>query len=85
MVGIITFFIVLYRLIPLVKIKNTIFRKVLFFDTKVTRLLLKITIFRPYVNGICLKITFLFSYCYLNPLSEKIFFDMNILFKFLMA
>ena len=79
MVNIINFFIDLYWLIPLVKIKNTIFTKVFSFNTET--LLLKIIIFRPYANGISLETTFLCSYCCLYSLSEKIIFNVDIFFN----
>ena len=85
-ISIVNFFIVLNRLTTLIKIEYAVLREIFLFNAEIALLLLKITVVRPYVNGIFFKASFFCSYRCLNTvIRENVFFVVEILFESLMA
>ena len=70
-VTIIEFFVVLNWSISFGQINNAVLWKIFLIDAKITRLLLKKTLVRPYINGISFKANFFSSYCCFNPAIRK--------------
>ena len=78
-VTIVEFFVDLNWAISFAQINNAVLWKIFLIDAKITRLLLKKTLVRPYINGISFKANFFSSYRCFNPAIRKnIFWHRNL-------